>query len=478
MFQFTDIATYHDALRSGTVTCEDAVKHYLQKIDANSNLNAYTCIFGDEALARARELDSKKRSGASLGKLFGVVVSLKDVISYAGHPLTAASKMLSDFKAVYSATAVQKLLDEGAIIIGMSNCDEFAMGSTSERSVYGSVRNPVDQAKVAGGSSGGSAAAVRAGLCMVSLGSDTGGSVRQPADFCGVVGFKPSYGSVSRYGLLAYASSFDQIGIIANNVDDVKKVLEVISQPDEMDSTMDRATVRSQKEIKKLKDIGIAVFRPALEHSSLDNEIREGVKRLIAHLKEGGAAIGDTASSLLDYIVPAYYVLTTAEASSNLNRFDGIRYGHRSNGAIENLEEFYKRNRSEGFGKEVKKRIMLGTYVLSEGYYDAYFTQAQKVRQMVIDEAHEVFEHYDFLLLPTTPSTAYDLNSAVKDDVSLYLADIFTVYANLTGLPAITIPLFRHSNGMPFGVQLISSKINEINLLEMAGLLLKNYREL
>ncbi len=446
-----------------------------------NKLNAVVDFYENEAVERSQFLDEKRKAGKAIGKLHGVIVTIKDVIAYKDHILSASSKMLKDFVSIYNATVVKKLLEEDAIIIGNCNCDEFAMGNTNENSFYGRVKNALDENKVSGGSSGGSAVAVQAGLCMVSLGSDTGGSVRQPADFCGIVGMKPSYGTVSRHGLIAYASSFDQIGVFANNVEDVAKVLEVISGPDEFDSTVkQQKTVKINLDDKTEEDLPkklrIALFKNAMEHESLDPEIKKGIYQLIKNLRKDGYTVEEIDFDFIDYIVPAYYVLTTAEASSNLSRYDGVRYGYRDENNTKDITTFYKMNRGKGFGKEVKKRIMLGTFVLSEGYYDAYFTKAQQVRNLLVTRTKEIFNNFDAVLLPTVPTTAFEAGSIEKDPIAAYLADIFTVYANLTGIPGISLPLFKHSNGMPFGVQLLANKYDEVTLLELSKALFKNYK--
>lgn len=479
MFSFVNIAGYHSDLQEGKTSCEEAVKFYLKQAEINKHLNAFVELFDDESLSRAKDLDKKRQSGAALGKLHGIVIAIKDVICYKDHKITAASKMLEDFVSIYNSTAVEKLLAEDAIIIGNCNCDEFAMGSTNENSVYGSVKNAADGNKVSGGSSGGSAVAVQAGLCMVSLGSDTGGSVRQPADFCGIVGMKPSYGTISRHGLIAYASSFDQIGIFGNNVADVALTLDVISGPDQFDSTVNQQ--KNQNLIfnssEKKRNQRIALFKNAMEHPSLDPEIKENIYHLADDLRKSGNQVEEINFDLIDYIVPAYYVLTTAEASSNLSRYDGVRYGYRaSQPAKSDLVTFYKKNRAEGFGKEVKKRIMLGTFVLSEGYYDAYFTKAQQVRNLLFQETQKIFTDFDIVLLPTAPTTAPEAGSMKNDPIAAYLADIFTVYANLAGIPGMSVPLFKHSNGMPFGVQLLAAKDNEKGLLQMGNMLLEEHK--
>jgi aspartyl-tRNA(Asn)/glutamyl-tRNA(Gln) amidotransferase subunit A len=482
MFYFSSIEDYHNFLADNPDGCSIAVKHYIKEIAASKHLNAFVEIFDDESIDRANSLDTKRKNGEVLGKLHGVIIAIKDVICYKDHKVTAASGILKSFVSLYNSTAVENLLKEDAIIIGSCNCDEFAMGSTNENSVYGRVLNALDENKVPGGSSGGSAVAVQAGLCMVSLGSDTGGSVRQPADFCGIVGTKPSYGSISRNGLIAYASSFDQIGIFSNNVADAAKVLEVISGPDQFDSTVNQQKqpeFRNSLQPKKntSNNYRIAVLKNALEHKSLDAEIKKNIYGLAEQLKKDGHQTEEIEFSLMDFIVPAYYVMTTAEASSNLSRYDGVRYGYRLKNNAEDLVEFYKNTRSQGFGKEVKRRIMLGTFVLSEGYYDAYFTKAQQIRRLLVNQTEEIFKNFDALIMPTAPSTAFEAGSMQKDPIAMYLADIYTVYANLTGTPATSLPLFKHSNGMPFGVQVITNKYDELTLLELSEILMKNYKE-
>lgn len=481
MFSFQNISDYQQQLRKGKISCLEVVEYYLENINNCQNLNAFVEVYKEESLERAKFLDEKRNSGNASGKLHGVVVALKDVICYKDHKVSAASKMLKNFTSIYNSTAVEKLLNEDAIIIGNCNCDEFAMGSTNENSVYGRVRNAMDENKVSGGSSGGSAVALQAGLCMISLGSDTGGSVRQPADFCGIVGMKPAYGTISRHGLIAYASSFDQIGIFANNIKDVAKVLEVISGSDEYDSTVnqnlpERFSTFYHPQKNKSGSYRIALFKNAMEHESLDPEIKKGIYELAEDLRNNGNIVEEINFDLIDFIVPAYYILTTAEASSNLSRYDGVRFGFRDGNRVEELSVFYKKNRGKGFGKEVKKRIMLGTFVLSEGYYDAYFTKAQQVRNLLVSLTKEIFGKFDVILLPTAPSTAFESGSMQSDPIAMYLADIYTVYANLTGIPGISLPLFKHSNGMPFGVQVLANKHNELTLLEFSEMVFKNYK--
>ncbi len=474
---FTSIHTYHQNLLSNTTSCEEAVKYYIQKISNNQHLNAFVEVYTEEALQTAKRLDEKRKSGAPIKKLHGVVVALKDVICYKDHKVTASSAILQDFVSMYNATAVQYLLDEEAIIIGSCNCDEFAMGSSNENSVYGPTLNAIDNSKVPGGSSGGSAVAVQADLCMVSLGSDTGGSVRQPADFCGIVGLKPSYGKISRYGLIAYASSFDQIGIFGKTVKDVALVLEVIGKNDDFDSTMDETSTFKHVDqllIPANKKYTIAIFKQVMDHISLDKEIANAIQTVLENLKTQGHQIVEINFDLLDYIVPTYYVLTAAEACSNLSRYDGIRYGHRTNENVKDLNDFYSKNRTEGFGKEVKRRIMLGNFVLSSGYYDAYFSKAQQVRTLLVEQTEQLFKTCDAIIMPTSPTTAFAIGEKKKDTIAMYLADIFTVFANLTGLPAIALPLFKHSNGMPFGIQLLTPQKDELTLLQLAEMLQTN----
>jgi aspartyl-tRNA(Asn)/glutamyl-tRNA(Gln) amidotransferase subunit A len=476
LFEFSSISQYHAQLKDGTASCRQAVEHFLQKIYASKHLNAFIEVYAEEALKNADELDKKRNSGHPTKALHGVVFGLKDIIAYKGHRLTAASKILDGFTSIYSATATEKLLQEEAIIIGDCNCDEFAMGSTNENSAYGKVLNAKDETRIPGGSSGGSAVAVQAGLCMVSLGSDTGGSVRQPADFCGIVGLKPTYGRISRYGLIAYASSFDQIGIFGNDVTDVAMVLEVIAGADDFDATVSKNKVdsyASELGAVEKKKYRFAYFEEALNHPSLDTEIAGSIKETIGGLKDDGHTVDPVRFEYLDYIVPAYYVLTTAEASSNLSRFDGVRYGHRTNHTTSDLVDFYKLNRSEGFGKEVKRRIMLGTFVLSTGYYDAYFAKAQQVRQLLVNRTNEIFSNYDFILMPTSPAPAFKIGEKMDDPIAMYLADIFTVMANLVGCPAISIPLYKHSTGLPFGLQIMAKNFNEVSLLQASHQLMQ-----
>ena len=470
MFRFTSIKDYHNNLQSGQTTVVEAVRFFVEAASSGASLNAWLTIYKEEALAAAKKLDEHIAAGQPLLPLHGVVVGLKDVIAYKHHPLSAASKMLENFHSIFDATVVEKLHQAGAIILGRQNCDEFAMGSSNENSAYGPVKNGIDPTRVPGGSSGGSAVAVQMNHCMISLGSDTGGSVRQPADFCGVVGLKPSYGRISRYGLIAYASSFDQIGIFAKSVGDAAVVLEIIAGPDAFDSTVSEQPVPIYS--SGINDASskkrIAYFKDALEHPSLDPEIKAAIYRSIDNLQKAGYTLEGITFDMLDLVVPTYYVLTTAEASSNLSRYDGVKFGHRSSADNKDLTALYKNARSEGFGNEVKRRIMLGTFVLSAGYFDAYFTKAQQIRKLLVDGASQIFKNYDAVILPTVPTTAFLIGDHAKDSVAMFLADIYTVYANLVGIPAISIPLYKHSNGLPFGLQVMCAPFEEATLLQLS----------
>ena len=462
------------AIANNETSVSELVAGYLSNIKKYQHLNAFLEVFDDEVKAEAKRVDEKIKNGTA-GKLAGMVIALKDVLCYKGHEVTASSKILKGFKSLYSATCVQRLLDEDAIIIGRTNCDEFAMGSSNENSAYGPVKNGLDETKVPGGSSGGSAVAVQMKMCLAALGTDTGGSIRQPASFCGVVGMKPSYGRISRYGLIAYASSFDQAGPLTNNVADAALLTEVMSGNDDFDSTASNTKVETYStQLHFNNKISVAYFDSAVNHPALDSEIADGMKSLYHSLEQDGHQVNRADFHLLDYLVPTYYVLTTAEASSNLSRFDGIRFGHRSENATD-LESTYRKNRSEGFGEEVKRRIMLGTFVLSAGYYDAYYTKAQRMRRLVRDTTNEILKQNDFIVIPTAPATAFGLGEKAMDPIALYLADLYTVQASIAGLPAISIPLGKHSNGLPYGVQVIGRNLDEKNLFAFSNYLMQNF---
>ncbi len=464
---YKTIADIRQALAAGE-TVSSIVESSISNIKGKSSLNAFVEIFEDSARSSALIVDEKIKKG-SAGQLAGVILGIKDNICYKGHKVSASSKILNNFESLYTATVLQRLIDQDAIVIGRLNCDEFAMGSSNENSYYGNVNNNFDESYVPGGSSGGSAVAVSAGLCCVALGSDTGGSVRQPASWTNTFGLKPTYGCLSRYGLIAYASSFDQIGVFTNSIEDSELIFDLVKGEDPMDSTsISKERTNSQQENTKLR---VGYVKEYMNHEGLDVEIKTKFNDLKINLESNDIELIECDFPYLDYLVPTYYVLTTAEASSNLSRFDGVHYGHRSTIA-EGVEDTYKKSRTEGFGKEVKRRIMTGTFVLSHGYYDAYYTKAQKVRRLVKSSTDDFFNHVDVMIFPTTASTAF-LQGSVKDPIQMYLHDIFTVHANLSGNPAISIPFGIHSNGMPFGIQLMTDRFNESKLFSYSRILKK-----
>lgn len=476
MDSYNNLEELQTALSVGKITCVQIVSDYLENIKKNKHLNTFLEVFEKDALAQAKEIDNKVKSNKA-GKLYGLVIGLKDNICYKGHSSSASSKILAGFENIYHSTVAERLLKEDAIIIGRLNCDEFAMGSSNENSAFGNVLNPIDNSRVPGGSSGGSAAAVAAGLCMAALGSDTGGSIRQPASFCGVVGFKPTYGRVSRYGLIAYASSYDQIGTFTKTIKDAAAIMEVISGHDEHDATcVNKEVEKYATALSFSKKAKIAYPEDVLRSEGVQPEVKESMIQLIEKLKSEGHAVEAFSFPYIDYMVPAYYVLTTAEASSNLARYDGVHYGYRSPEA-KDMDSVYKKSRSEGFGKEVKRRIMTGTFVLSEGYYDAYYGTAQKVRRIIHDKTIDVFNNYDFILMPTTPSVAFKFGEKANDPIAMYLADIFTVQANHAGIPAISLPLNKNNEGLPFGTQLMANKFEEAKLFAFSDYLMKQFAE-
>jgi len=465
---FRSFKKVQEALLTHSTNCVEITNFYLNEITKNQHLNAFVEVYTDEALAQAKLVDEKLSNGKA-GKLAGMVIGIKDNLCYKKHKVSASSKILDSFESLFTATVIDRLLAEDAIIIGRLNCDEFAMGSANENTIYGTVKNPIDNSKVAGGSSGGSATAVAAGLCLAALGSDTGGSIRQPAAFCGIVGLKPTYARVSRYGLIAYASSFDQIGPLTNNVEDAALLLEIIAGADNFDSTVSSKSVEEYSKAKfDNKPKRIAYIKECLESKGLDAEIKQVIEDKILKLKSEGHIVEPVSFPYLDYLVPTYYVITTAEASSNLARFDGVHFGYRSKN-ITDLESTYINSRTEGFGEEVKRRIMLGTFVLSAGYHDAYFTKAQKIRRLIQDKTNEMFKDYDFVISPTTPHTPFEIGTKHTDPTVMYLEDIFTVQANLAGNPAISIPLGKHSNGLPIGLHLMADHFKEVDLLAFSN---------
>jgi aspartyl-tRNA(Asn)/glutamyl-tRNA(Gln) amidotransferase subunit A len=469
---YRSLAEIQKDLSEGTITVKALVQDYLKRIEQRKDMNVFLEVFADEALKQAEELDARLKGGKA-GKLAGMVMGIKDNLCYKGHKLSASSKILEGFESLYSATVVERLRNEDAIIIGRCNCDEFAMGSSNENSAFGNVHHPMDAGRVPGGSSGGSAAAVAADLCLAALGTDTGGSIRQPASFCGVVGLKPTYGRVSRYGAIAYASSFDQIGPLAHTIEDAALIMEVMAGADDYDSTVSTRPVPeySKELLQDMSKVKIAYIRDCVENEGLDPEIRKRVMEVVDGLKKKGHTVEAVDFPYLDYLVPAYYVLTTAEASSNLARYDGINYGYRSSNATD-LDSTYKKSRSEGFGIEVQRRIMLGTFVLSSGYYDAYYSRGQKVRRVLRDKTNEILSKYDFIITPTTPGTAFEFGKNSEDPIKMYLEDIFTVQAPLTGLPAISLPMGKHSNGLPFGIQVMAPKFDESRMFAFSNYLM------
>jgi aspartyl-tRNA(Asn)/glutamyl-tRNA(Gln) amidotransferase subunit A len=472
---YSSLASVQDDIRKGVITLEQLVAHYLHRIEATRGLNIFLETFDQEALRMSKAVQEKIALGKG-GKLAGMVVAIKDNMCYAAHKVSAASKILEGFESLYTATAIERLLSEDAIIIGRVNCDEFAMGGSNENSAFGPSKNPLNQAYVPGGSSGGSAAAVAAGCCLVALGSDTGGSIRQPASFCGTVGLKPTYGRVSRHGLIAFASSFDQIGPISHSVQDAALVLEVMAGHDAMDATSSSNEKRSYAKIdshgvsfsENGTPLKIGYIEECIDNKALDPEVRQGHLDLIEKLRGLGHIVEAVHIEELKYLVPAYYILTTAEASSNLSRYDGIHYGYRSKLATD-IDSTYTKSRSEAFGKEVKRRIMLGTFVLSAGYYDAYYAKGQKVRRILKEKTDQLLSKYDLLLSPTTPGAAFKFGENLDDPIKMYLEDIFTVHANLAGIPAISLPLFTHTqSGMPFGAQFMAGAFEEAKLLSFS----------
>ncbi len=462
---YSQYSEYRKSLENEELDLVEVVDQFLQRISDLKHLNVFLEVYEQEAREKAALVSEKIKQGQA-GKLAGMVIGLKDLFAYNGHGLQCGSKILTGFKSQFTATCVQKLLDEDAIIIGRQNCDEFGMGSANENSAFGPTLNFQDNNRVPGGSSGASAVAVQARLCHASIGSDTGGSVRQPSAFCGVVGLKPTYSRISRWGLAAYASSFDCVGPIANSVYDVAHLLEVMSGSDQYDSTVSDREVDAYTAFENNK-YKIGYLKDALDSPGLDPEIKAATYGKLQELESQGHQIYPIEFPKLKYLLPIYYTLTMAEASSNLARYDGVRYGYRAS-SYSDLNDFYKKNRSEGFGKEVKRRIMMGTYILSATYYDAYYVKAQKVRAAIIKETEEFFEKLDFIITPTTPTVAFERNRNVKNATENYLADVFTVYANVVGIPAISIPNGKNSEGFPIGLQILGQAFAEKDLLSFA----------
>lgn len=500
-----DIKQTRSTIERGEITLPDVVQKHLNTIESgNATINAMTNVFGDASLEQAELIQQKIQNGTA-GKLAGSVFGIKEAIVMEGALSTAASKILGSYRSVYNATVVDRLLAEDALIIGRCNMDEFAMGSSNENSMYGPVKNPRDITRVPGGSSGGSAAAVAAGFVNAALGSDTGGSIRQPAAFCGVTGLKPSYGRVSRYGLIAYASSFDSIGPIGNSVADTALILEVLAGRDANDGTSSHDEVKQYTEAIANPTGNLRIGVPEEYFGEgLDPEIKASIESVLASLEKDGATLVPLHMPHTAYAIATYYILATAEASSNLARFDGARYGYRADmkavseqlrseenaiklalksaGAQEKellekqlrtldtpLLRMYKRSRTEGFGMEVQRRIMLGTYVLSAGYYEAYYGKAQKIRRLIRDDFAKAFESVDVIVSPTTPTTAFKIGENIDDPLQMYLNDIYTISANLAGICGISLPVGTHSDGLPIGMQLMANSMCETDLFRAAS---------
>ena len=461
------IKTIHQEVLSQKTTVTARVRQALQIIERHRDLNAFTRVFAEEALQQARELDHKIEAKQPVGRLAGILIAVKDNINIKGHTTTCASNILHNFVAPFDATVIERLKKEDAIFIGKTNMDEFAMGSSSENSAFGPVKNPIDPQRVPGGSSGGSAVAVAIGACDVALGSETGGSIRQPASFTGIVGLKPTYGRVSRYGLVAYASSLDQIGAFARNARDLAYLLSFMAGVDAKDSTSADVPVPDYSTLLERPIQGLKIGLPQEYFArGLDPEIKQRIFALVEQLKSRGAQVQSVNLPMTKYAIATYYIIATAEASSNLARYDGVRYGYRSERA-QNLNEMYQYTRSEGFGEEVKRRILLGTYVLSAGYYDAYYKKAMQVRRLIREEMEQALDNFDVLITPTTPTTAFKIGEKIDDPLTMYLMDIYTVTANLAGICAINVPAGTHSNGLPFGLQILSGAFKEEILFQL-----------
>lgn len=456
-------------IRAGEVTVREATEAALAQIDrVESQVHSYVTIDREGALKRADEVQKLIDEGTLAGPLAGVPVAIKDNMCTEGMLTTCSSKILGNFRPTYTAEAVKRLEETGAVILGKTNMDEFAMGSTTETSYYGETKNPWNPEHVPGGSSGGSCAAVAAEECFYALGSDTGGSIRQPSAFCGVVGLKPTYGTVSRYGLIAYGSSLDQIGPIAKDVTDCAAILEVIAGHDEKDSTSIGRKFYdfTSALVDDVRGMKIGIPKDYFGEG-LDKEVKDAILKAVKTLEEKGAIVEEFDLSLVEYAIPAYYVIASAEASSNLSRFDGVKYGYRTD-EYEGLHNMYKKSRSEGFGAEVKRRIMLGSFVLSSGYYDAYYLKALRTKALIKQAFDHAFAKYDVIIAPAAPTTAPELGKSLSDPLKMYLSDIYTVSVNLAGLPGISIPVGIDSKGLPIGMQLIGDCYQEHKIIRAA----------
>jgi aspartyl-tRNA(Asn)/glutamyl-tRNA(Gln) amidotransferase subunit A len=462
--------SYRSAVLNGELSVEARVAGHLSEISRRESLNAFISVFNDDAHRQAKAVDDKVRQG-NAGPLAGMVIAVKDVLCMKGTVTTCGSKILNGYEAIYDATVIQRLRDADAVFIGKTNMDEFAMGSSGENSAYGPTKHPLDETRVPGGSSSGSCVAVAAGMATTSLGTDTGGSIRQPAGLCGIVGLKPTYGRVSRYGLVAFASSFDQIGPFAQSSRDAARVLQVIAGRDENDATSAPVDVPDYLSFMDRNVSGMKIGVPKEYFSdALNPEIRMVLQRKIDALAHGGAQIVTVSLPHSEYTISTYYILATAEASSNLARYDGARYGYRSPNARD-LNSMYVKSRSEGFGDEVKRRIMLGTYVLSSGYYDAYYRKAQQVRRLIQDDFLQVFKTVDCIITPIAPTTAFTLGEKMDDPLQMYLNDIFTVSANLAGIPGISVPAGTDRSGLPIGIQVLGKQFDEATILKVGEVL-------
>jgi len=471
-----DFKSYRNAINSGNSSVRELVKDFIDKVNnLNPRINAFTTITKDKALRQAEFIDKQISDNSKLPLLTGLPISIKDNLCTKGIITSCSSNMLRNFVAPYESTVTNNLWREGAICIGKTNLDEFAMGSSTETSAFGVTSNPWDLSRVPGGSSGGSAASVAAGLCLASIGSDTGGSIRQPASFCGVVGLKPTYGRVSRWGLIAFASSLDQIGPITNTVSDAAEILSVISGNDPLDSTSLNFPVPDYISSlnKSIKGLKIGIIRECLEHPGLDDEVKTSIEKSIQRFQSLGAELIDISCPRFNDGIATYYVIAPSEASANLARYDGVKYGYRSSG-IDNLSDMTAQSRSEGFGDEVQRRILIGTYALSAGYSDAYYKKAQRVRTLIKNDFDKAFENVDILLSPTCPTTAFLKGDYSNDPLSMYLSDLLTVPVNLAGLPAITIPCGFDKKGLPIGLQLIGNVLQEEKILNAAHIFEKD----
>ncbi len=465
----SEIKKIHDLLTSKQISCKELTEKYLKSIESdNGELNAYVNVTADEAFAQAEKVDAKLSKGEDIGLLEGVPMTVKDNISTKGVETTCCSKILTGYKPIYNATVWEKLENDGAVMLGKANMDEFAMGSSCETSYFGGATNPFNTKHCAGGSSGGVASAVGGNIAAYGLGSDTGGSIRQPASFCGMVGLKPTYGAVSRYGLIAYASSLDQIGPIAKTVEDVSIIYDAISDYDPKDSTSQgrQGGMTFDKVNNDIKGMKIGIAREYLE--GVRDDVKEAVLNAVKVYESLGAEVIYFDMPALKFALPVYYIIACAEASSNLGRYDGIRYGFKTE-HYNGTHDMMCRTRSEGFGAEVKRRILLGTYVLSAGYYDAYYKKAQNLRGTIVKAFDDAFTKCDFILAPTVPMTAFEMGHAVSDPIETYLTDICTVPVNIAGLPAVSVPCGFNDKGMPIGMQLIGNKFSEATILNAAN---------